>query len=155
MLVEELRPGMSVISTWRQRSRFTRNHCSPLVKSHLAQGNWDAAEAIVQCEKELSSSLTAPEAILCGSASRRQSKEAKEKRGTRLALHSGEAVHRAKIGQQKLLPGCRHKTSTAAQKIASAAGNWCSAPTHRRAEAKSISSTVGVSGPKSSRSPTW
>ena len=62
MLVEELRPGMSQDQYVAAKRLAYAKPLQSAVKSHLAQGNWDAAEAIMR-DENFSKFLTAQEAI--------------------------------------------------------------------------------------------
>lgn len=62
MLVEEMRPGMSQDQYVAAKRLAYAKPLQSAVKSHLAQGNWDAAEAIMR-DENFSKFLTAQEAI--------------------------------------------------------------------------------------------
>jgi len=62
MLVEEMRPGMSQDQYVAAKRLAYAKPLQSAVKSHLAQGNWDAAETIMR-DENFSKFLTAQEAI--------------------------------------------------------------------------------------------
>ena len=118
MLVEELRPGMSQDQYVAAKRLAYAKPLQSAVKSHLAQRNWDAAEAIMR-DENFSKFLTAQEAIpLRIDVAVGKGKEAKEKREIETNVRQWEAVTGAKIDPAKYAELPDFKTSTAAQKIA-------------------------------------
>jgi hypothetical protein len=118
MLVEEMRPGMSQDQYVAAKRLAYAKPLQAAVKSHLAQGNWEGAEAIMR-DENFSKFLTAQEAIpLRIDIAVERGKQEKEKREIETNVRQWEAVTGTKIDPSRYAELPDFKSSTAAQKIA-------------------------------------
>jgi len=118
MLVEDMRPGMSQDQYVAAKRLAYSKPLQAAVKSHLARGNWEAAEAIMK-DENFSKFLTAQEALpLRIDVAVGKGKQEKEKREIETNVRQWEAVTGAKIDPSKYAELPDFKSSTAAQKIA-------------------------------------
>ena len=118
MLVEEMRPGMSQDQYVAAKRLAYAKPLQSAVKSHIAQGNWEAAETIMR-DENFSKFLTAQEAIpLRIDVAVGRGKEAKERAAVETNVRQWEAVTGTKIDPSRYAELPDFKSSTAAQKIA-------------------------------------
>jgi len=118
MVLEEMRPGMSQDQYVAAKRLAYSKPLQAAVKSHLAQGNWEGAEAIMK-DEAFSQFLTAQEAIpLRIDVAVGRGKQEKEKREQETNVRQWEFATGAKIDPSKYADLPDFKSSTAAQKIA-------------------------------------
>jgi len=119
MLVEEMRPGMSQDQYVAAKRLAYAKPLQSAVKSHLAQRNWEGAEAIMR-DENFSKFLTAEEAIpLRIDIAVGRGKAEKERAAVETNVRQWEAVTGSKIDPSKYAELPDFKSAPAAQKIAS------------------------------------
>ena len=118
MVLEEMRPGMSQDQYVAAKRLAYSKPLQAAVKSHLAQGNWEGAQAIMR-DESFSQFLTAQEAIpLRIDVAVGRGKQDKEKREQETNVRQWEFATGTKIDPSKYADLPDFKSSTAAQKIA-------------------------------------